>query len=651
MNILLFDGLILHEPLRAAGHNILVYSPPETGIIRLPKVLAEHNFTPDLIVQSEHLARRVLIQGLPEAPCPKVFWAIDSHLNLYWHRYYARLFDAVLTPHPSLWAELPPEWRHPRVVPFSKPGYARPFKPHAARTNLISLVGVLNKHRHLRLRLAELLKNYWGIEARQNIPFADMLDLYDDTKIIPNESIAREVNYRLMETASCGAVPLTQDVGPDQDSLFEPGREMLVYRDAAELVAQINSLIANPAKAEAIGRAAWERVQRDHLPASRVTTLEALARELNPKLAESAPQVEIQDSPAPPNNHEALPALPDTPLALPVATHPADPAPAPNEAIANPAVPAMIPLKVSAASINRSTANNGKPAAPQKSAASGGTPAAPIAPAAPAAPAAPPLDHDHEDALLWLCLVQMHRSWRPEVRPDQLIAQSVNLPHDPESLSYSLRLLAEYNGPQSVMPQLEQILSQNIHRASLDLNLAGSLIALRAGHQQLARQFLYRQQLYGQNNQKRAAPNATRPESPQALCLAWADLLSKAGRKAQLGLTVNTTFGIPECAWTTLLLAQHLLSPKPGAAPTPDELGILKKIEALTGNIKGLEFYHLGYIAQLCLAEPDNWMLQMRYADACLQTFHLEEGLAEREAAQGRGGRRRERGTPRGIAP
>ncbi len=647
MNILLFDGLILHEPLRAAGHNILVHSPPETGIIRLPEVLAEHNFTPDLIVQSEHLARRVLIQGLPEAPCPKVFWAIDSHLNLYWHRYYARLFDAVLTPHPSLWAELPPEWRHPRVVPFSKPGYARPFKPHTERTNLISLVGVLNKHRHLRLRLAELLKNYWGVEARQNIPFAEMLNLYDDTKIIPNESIAREVNYRLMETASCGAVPLTQDVGPDQDSLFEPGREMLVYRDAAELVAQINALIANPAKAEAIGRAAWERVQRDHLPANRVATLEALARELNPKLAENATQSVTQAALAPLNSHEALSALPNAPLALPPAAPLAPPAPA--EAIASPAVPATLPLKARGVSTNHSAANSVNHAALQKSALPNGSPAAP------SAPAAPPLDHDQEDALLWLCLVQMHRSWHPELRPDQLIAQSIHLPQDPESLSYRLRLLAEYNGPQNVMPQLEQILSQNMHRASLDLNLAGSLIALRAGHQNLARQFLYRQQLYGQNNQKRASPNVARPESPHALCLAWADFLSKAGRKAQLGLTVNTAFGIPECAWTVLLLARHLLNPKPGAAPTPDELSILKKIEALTGNIKGLEFYHLGYIAQLCLAEPDNWMLQMRYADACLQTFHLEEGLAEREAAQGRDRRRREggasleRGTPRGI--
>lgn len=550
MNILLVDGQVLAEPLRQAGHNVLHYSPPESGIAYLPQILAKNEFTPDLILHAEHLARRLLLQGLSQIACPKFFWAIDSHLNLYWHRYYARLFDAVLTPHPSLWAELPPEWRHPRVHQFTKPGYARPFKPHKERAILLSLVGVLDSHRHLRLNLAALLKTYWGVEARQNIPFAEMLSLYDDSKIIPNESIAREVNYRLMESASCGAVPLTQDVGPDQDSLFERGREMLIYRDAAELVAHINALAADPVRAEAIGRAAWQRVQRDHLPANRVAMLEKLTHELSLELYPKAPKQ--------PQN------------------------------LINHTIQAKENL---------------------------------------------PLDCDQECALLWLCLVQMHRSWRLESRPDELIAQSIHLPDAPESVSYRLRLLAEYNAPQRVMPQLEQILSQNQHRASLDLNLAGSLIALRAGHHHLARQFLYRQQLYG-NSKIVTGRRGTRPESAQDLCLAWADLLTKAGRKAQLGLTVNSASGIPECAWTTLLLGLHLLNSNPAQTPTSDEIIILKKIEALTSGVKGLEFYHLGYLAQLCLAEPDNWMLQMRYAEACLQTFRLEEGLAERKAAE-----------------
>ena len=544
MNILLVDGLVLLNSLRGAGHNVLHFSPSGMDRVCVPQVLAEHNFTPDIILQSENLARRILLEGLPQVRCPKMFWAIDSHLNLYWHRYYARLFDAVLTPHPSLWQALPEEWRHPEVHHFTKPGQARPFKPHAERSRQLCLVGVLNKHRYLRLRLAELLKERWGVEAMQNVPFREMLDMYDDTRIIPNESIAREVNFRLMEAASCGAVPLTQDVGPDQDSLFEPGREILVYRDAAEMVGHIEALLANPARAEAIGRAAWERVQLEHLPAHRVAQIEGLAARLAGRPAGQAGR---------------------TAGALVVAPRRESP------------------------------------------------------------------DEVGSEAILWLCRVQMHRSWHVESRPEFLLAAGAGLPQTPEILAYRLRLLAEYDGAAAVAPFLEQILAQKQHPDSLDLNLVGSLIAARAGDQPLALQFWLRQTLYGQSRQKPPAAQAlARPDNAHDLCLAWADLLNKAGRKAQLGLTVNIATGIPECAWTALLLAEAL----PREQIPFDDLPRLKKIEALSAGIKGLEFYHLGYLAQLCLALPDDWRLQMRYAEACLQTFRLEQGLLERAEAE-----------------
>ena len=563
MNIVLIDGAIFLAPLREAGHNVLHLAPPESCALDLPGFLARHAFSPDLVFQAEHLARRLLLCGLPSLVCPKIFWAVDSHLNLWWHRYYARLFDAVLTPHPSLWRELPLEWRHPCVRQFTKPGCARPFKPHQARGHFISLVGVLNEHRHLRLKLAELLRKRWGVAAVQGLPFAEMLDLYDDSVLIPNESIAREVNFRLMETASCGAVPLTQDVGPDQDALFEAGQEMLVYRDAAELIAHIKMLEANPARAESIGRAAWERVQREHLPAHRVARVEQLAAELTEDIT------------------------------------------------------AELTGDVTAKLTGDITAKlTGNVTAALTEAQTGSGPAAP--------------DHDQEAAILWLCQVQMHRSWQVAERPDALLAQGANLPQTPEVLAYRLRLLAEYDGPAAALPALKHNLAQQPHCGHLDLNLAASLIAVRAGDAPLALQFFLRQKLYGHNPSPAGRKAAARPETLSALCLAWADLLSATGRKAQLGLTVNSASGIPECAWTTLMLAQNL----PAGHTPPDDLPRLSKIEALTANIKGLEFYHLGYLAQLCLAQPDDWRLQMRYAEACLQTFRLEEGLAERAQAE-----------------
>ncbi len=537
LNILLVDGGAFHKPLSALGHNVLFFSPRDPGNIDVPLLLQQHNFTPDLIFQTESLARRLVLHGLPSIPCVKIFWAIDSHLNLFWQRYYARLFDGVLTPHLSLWEALPPEWRHPHVQRFTKPGYARPFKPHARRQHLLSLIGVLNKHRPLRNNLAKLLLEEFGVEARQGMPFKEMLELYDDTRIVPNQSIAKEVNYRLMEAASCGAVPLTQDVGEDQDSQFIPGREILIYHDAVELLAHIRTLADNPELAESIGRAAWERVQRDHLMDNRLREFLEFAAKLKQSVAETPP-----------------------------AERPSS------------------------------------------------------------------LSTTKEICAVWLTKIQMHRAWQIEQYPEDLLKQGQaflqagNWPA--EGLAYLARLAAEYDGPAAAKPILDQVLSGNVFKNSLDLNLACSMIAVHLNDFNTACLFWYRQQLYG------TAPNkATRESKPGTafdLCLAWADLLSKAGRAAQLGLTVNMATGIPECAWSTLLYAETL----PEAAQPANRHLVMQKLVALTATIKGLEFFHMGFMARLCLLEPDNRRLQERYAQACLQAFLLKEGLEEAAQAK-----------------
>lgn len=100
-------------------------------------------------------------------------------------------------------------------------GHCRPWVPHSQRGHAISTVGVLDKHRSLRGWLADLLRVRFEVQARQGVPFAEMLDLYDDSRCTLNQSLGFEVNFRLTEGASCGACVLTPDMGPDQDMPFD----------------------------------------------------------------------------------------------------------------------------------------------------------------------------------------------------------------------------------------------------------------------------------------------------------------------------------------------------------------------------------------------------------------------------------------------
>jgi spore maturation protein CgeB len=66
---------------------------------------------------------------------------------------------------------------------------------------------------------------------------------------------------RLFEAAACGAC-IISDTWPGLDSLLEPGREVLLASTRADVAAHLDAL--TPERREAIGRAARQRVLREH---------------------------------------------------------------------------------------------------------------------------------------------------------------------------------------------------------------------------------------------------------------------------------------------------------------------------------------------------------------------------------------------------
>ncbi len=272
MNILCVDSPYAEE-LRAMGHNVLAPDFPE-GVLHLPSILRMHNFQPDLLIQHERLSPRLILGGVEHMPCPTVFVSIDAHLNMFWHKYYARLFDMVLTPHLSLYRALDKRQRIPAVKRFGPKGYDFPFTPYAQREHDAVFVGVLTEHRPARMAMVNLLAEKCGLHRpEKHLNHQEMFDLFMRSRIIPNESIAREVNFRLFEGISCGSLVISQDIGEDQNAHFKPGTEFETYADALELVDKVKFYSANTEAAEKIGRAGWARVQREHLPAHRASQL------------------------------------------------------------------------------------------------------------------------------------------------------------------------------------------------------------------------------------------------------------------------------------------------------------------------------------------------------------------------------------------
>lgn len=244
---------------------------PAAGTASLPQLLAGLAEPPDCVIQQEHLGQRLLLTDLAAAPCPTLFWSLDTHLNVFWQRRYAQGFSAVATTQPHLLAALAPQaaW-----LPWH--GAPRPFTPHAARPDALVFVGRLTAQRHRRRWFLDHLARF-GLTHRQDAFGAALGAAYDAARIAPNECIAGEVNLRLFEAASSGCLAVTPRAPAGVETLFAPDREALYYDDVLELDEKLRFALAHPELTEKGGRAAQAAVVARHLPEHRAGALLDLA--------------------------------------------------------------------------------------------------------------------------------------------------------------------------------------------------------------------------------------------------------------------------------------------------------------------------------------------------------------------------------------
>ncbi len=85
-------------------------------------------------------------------------------------------------------------------------------------------------------------------------------------------NVEHGLNQRSFEPPACGAVVLNDDL-VDLPRCFEPGREILVYRNADELNALIARLRREPEFANRVAAAGRRRVLAEHTYAHRITTI------------------------------------------------------------------------------------------------------------------------------------------------------------------------------------------------------------------------------------------------------------------------------------------------------------------------------------------------------------------------------------------
>ena len=275
-NVCLIDPpYAVAQEFRAAGCEVLELHASGQPFLSLPEALDGRGFRPDLVVQVEFLGSRCVVTGLDQAPCPVLLWSVDPHLNAHWHSAWARLFDMTCSTQRGWIPRLKTRGAADvRWLPWF--GHPLPWTAYADRRTDAAFVGRVTPQRPARRWLTEFLRarvDGSRLALHQDLDYPAMLAAYHDARIVPNESIFGEVNFRLFEAASCGCLVLGQDLGDEQASLFEPGREMDTCAHVLELERKLSLYLDNERLNAAMGRAAYERVRAEHLAKHRVRRL------------------------------------------------------------------------------------------------------------------------------------------------------------------------------------------------------------------------------------------------------------------------------------------------------------------------------------------------------------------------------------------
>ena len=375
----------------------------------------------------------------------------------------------------------------------------------------MAFVGRLSSERPVRSWFVDWLGELGELRVRQDLGFAAMLDFYGGSRLVPNESIFGEINFRLFEAASCGCAVLNPAL-PGLEDLFEPGEEVAAYRDGAELAAWVRRLQADDLLARSMGLRAWERVRREHLPMHR-------ARQLM----------------------SAVDGLAGC-------------------------------------------------------AASGGA----------------------ADVAWWLTLLSLQDAGRLALPAGGLEKAFAGLPVTDEVLSAHLRLKASL-GRDAFLRLALPVIEKEQYAASRDVNLAGSMGALRHDDPGLARLFFLR-------HRRHAAPGAPDPgHTPLSICLAWAGELQRTGPASRPGFTFNPGRHLPASAVECLILASE---------HDPANLDVYGRIARAVAPESGWDGLRIRALSYLSLRRRDDWRLGLELGLANCRAYRVMEGLEELEVAR-----------------
>ncbi|NDC38046.1 MAG: glycosyltransferase family 1 protein [Proteobacteria bacterium] len=284
MNIVCLNQPYLTHPKFAAvileqGHRVFSIGwragefdcVPSKEYLTLDELLAllPEGFTPDAIVYFD-TSEVPKVFGLESAPCLTVFHSVDVHIHKHWHQFWALSFDHFLLAMKG-YAEVFEGAYAPPTTWFPLWAFSAGAEPASHRPVAASFRGSFGIT-HPRRRAF-----FDGVKAQIDGDFGTgpFFELYSRSKIVLNDCIRDDLNWRVFEALASGALLITPRVSPETLELFPENEALVTYRphDVDDAVQKVRYYLSHETKRLRIAQNGYERVRSTHMAHHRAKTL------------------------------------------------------------------------------------------------------------------------------------------------------------------------------------------------------------------------------------------------------------------------------------------------------------------------------------------------------------------------------------------
>lgn len=281
MKILHLGNAYFLESFKQLGHEVKWASCHSNADIVLRRVIVNAEtvlaqlpprWNPDLIVLGDESTQPQVL-GLETLPIPLVWYAIDSHIHVDWHMYYAAAFDVIFVAQKD-WIPAYHMDMSRQFVSWMPLFCHRSGDRHLGLTRDIplSFIGTLNAARNPdRVDLIQRLQARYQVVVRSG-PYQET---FNRSMTVLNQSVANDVNFRIFQAMACGALLLTERVGNGFSDLFQDRTHCALYEkgNVDQIIEITEYYRTHRAEREAIARQGHETVMTEHTSFHRAQAL------------------------------------------------------------------------------------------------------------------------------------------------------------------------------------------------------------------------------------------------------------------------------------------------------------------------------------------------------------------------------------------